>query len=550
MRQGTRSEATARPRAQAGKPYARSHLLVIGIDKYPKSSNLDELSCAVNDANAVADLLISNFGFDASRTVRLRNSEATKARILSELTRLTKPSVAGEDDRIVVFFACHGASVKQGREESEGGFLVPYDGKVDPRDPSDPSTYLGSCIRMHELWELLGYSSAKHILVIADACFGGLINSRGPSLARADIPHYLAQTAHVVITAGNATEKSHENIALGHGLFTRCLLDAFASLSDRTTGFTSSDLYEALKYPVQQLSGSKQHPVLDHLSGPDHEVLFFPTKAVVTPKVESKVAPAAPSRSDTAPTSRRPLLKAGLATVLIPAGEFTMGAEGEPRVGPERKVHLDAYWIGINAVTVGQFRQFTTDPLGYRKEFGVAFPWKDREPDWKWDREDLPMVCVTWKEARAFCNWAGGDLPTEAQWEKAARGEKGFEFPWGPTWDSAKVVASEDAIGDRSSPMPVGSLSAGASPYGCLDMQGNVSQWCLDFYDPSGYGALPANNPVNEVSGPSKERVVRGGHFKCIGRNGSEFRNFGRLAYDPATKISTIGFRVAAAGSN
>ena len=180
--------------------------------------------------------------------------------------------------------------------------------------------------------------------------------------------------------------------------------------------------------------------------------------------------------------------------VFVPAGEFTMGSK--PEVGdydeqPEHKVDLDGYWIYQTEVTVAQYRAFcqATD----RSMPDV--------PSWDW-KDDHPIVNVTWDDAAAYAKWAGAALPTEAQWEKAARGTDGRMYPWGNEWDVAKCVSGVELA-------PVGSIPAGASPYGALDMAGNVWEWCADWY--GSYAAAPAKNPTGPANGTS--RVLRGGSW-------------------------------------
>jgi len=167
--------------------------------------------------------------------------------------------------------------------------------------------------------------------------------------------------------------------------------------------------------------------------------------------------------------------------VQIPAGEFTMGSDAIRDAKPARKAYLDAFWIGKTNVTVAQFR-------AYCKATGYRFKWKANRPRLGW-KDNHPMVDVTWYEARAFCKWGGGDLPTEAQWEKAARGGDGRKFPWGNVWSDSRLQCWQRTLDGYHATAPVGSYPSGASPYCCLDMEGNAAQWCLDLVSPSPPGA-------------------------------------------------------------
>jgi len=235
--------------------------------------------------------------------------------------------------------------------------------------------------------------------------------------------------------------------------------------------------------------------------------------------------------------------KDGAQMVYVPAGAFTMGTGGSEIAeaykrfftnAPKHTVTLSGYWIYKNDVTVGQYKAFC-------QATSRAMP---DAPRWGW-KDDHPMVNVTWDDASAYATWAGVALPTEAQWEKAARGTAGRAYPWGNEWYPSRCAHSNLHLGDLGSTQPVGSYPLGASPYGCLDMAGNVWQWCADWYDANYYNSAPPSNPTGPVSG--QVRALRGGswyiNIPAVSRMPVLFRAAYRIWLNPTDRNDNIGFR-------
>jgi serine/threonine-protein kinase len=151
-------------------------------------------------------------------------------------------------------------------------------------------------------------------------------------------------------------------------------------------------------------------------------------------------------------------------------------------------------------------------------------------------RGDHPVVCVTWEQARRYCAWAGKRLPTEAEWEKAARGTDARTFPWGNTAPSCELAHYYDCEG--TSTLPVGTLKAGASPYGVLDMAGNVFEWVADWHHADYYALGPDRDPPGPASGEKK--VVRGGAYSY---GADELTVHGRTFDLPIKAFTQVGFR-------
>ncbi len=214
--------------------------------------------------------------------------------------------------------------------------------------------------------------------------------------------------------------------------------------------------------------------------------------------------------------------------VFVPAGPFQMGdnfGDGEPREGPVHTVDLDAYYISKYEVTNAQWKAFRDDPGYDNPQFwpnGLVMP-KDQIPYWTQannhggalpGHDNYPVLGVNWDAAVAYCNWLSAKtgkkyrLPTEAEWEKAARGTDQRKYPWGNDIDPSKTNYVQDA--NFVTAKPVGSYEF-PSPYGVYDMTGNVMEWCSDWYDKDYYKVSPRKNPKGPETGAY--RVVRGGTF-------------------------------------
>jgi len=202
----------------------------------------------------------------------------------------------------------------------------------------------------------------------------------------------------------------------------------------------------------------------------------------------------------------------GMVQVLIPAGSFQMGGV-DPKAAndelPPHRVTLNEFWMDKVEVTNSMYA-LCVNAGACRLPFAFKSDSRDsyfNNPDFK----DYPVVYVGWGEAEAYCKWAGRRLPTEAEWERAARGDDFRSYPWGDQPPNADLANVNGFVGDTTL---VGSYPGGASPFGVLDMAGNVAEWVNDFYAPNFYSSEAVENPTGPESRETYfSRVVRGGSF-------------------------------------
>ena len=214
--------------------------------------------------------------------------------------------------------------------------------------------------------------------------------------------------------------------------------------------------------------------------------------------------------------------------LFVPGGDFLMGSTIARDEQPAHTVAVDSFWIGQTEVTNAQYSRCVDD--------GACTP--PHNDNWNQaDQADFPVTHVDWEQANRYAQWAGGRLPTETEWEKAARGTDGRTFPWGDDVTDDQRLNFNSMAGVVS--VGVGGYPAGASPYGALDMAGNVEEWVADWYAPDAYAQSTGPNPTGPTDGVL--RVVRGGSFKSS-RGGVRTSVRGRAA--PAINFDNVGFRV------
>jgi formylglycine-generating enzyme required for sulfatase activity len=411
-------------------------------------------------------------GFPPQHIIRLLDREATKARIEDVLGDALKEKV-GRTDRVLVFFAGHGKTDRLCSNEEEG-YLIPVDG--------DPSRLFSTAVSMTALRQISERLVAKHILYVVGSCYSGyaLFNR---AISDELLEEIVKKPAIQILTAGRQQDQAQERN--GHGAFTEVLLrglegDAFAGKS----WLSLEELGLWVKQRVFAESNKKQLPQYGNLSGEGQFV--FVKGGVQAAKVDRPLpnpplpageggvggpGPSAKAYDLPKQTGRELTGRDGAPMVLVPAGEFQYGENNQ-------RLSLPAFYRDKYEVSTRLYSQFLQAT-------------SRKQPD-DWSQQvalvgggDRPVVKVTWHDADAYCRHYGKRLPTEQEWEKAARGTDGQKFPWGneePTSRHALFATKWNGYGTLAL---VGSHETGTSPYGIQDLAGNVWEWTSSDYDNS-----------------------------------------------------------------
>lgn len=238
-------------------------------------------------------------------------------------------------------------------------------------------------------------------------------------------------------------------------------------------------------------------------------------------------------KSTVSPIKKQESTIDGMIQVYVPEGEFIMGTTHNHNFpdSPEHIAYLDAFWVDRVEVTNAMY-------LKCLKDNSCTLPASDNVYYASWIYRDHPIVYVSWDQANEYCQWAGRRLPTEAEWEKASRGTDGRKYPWGNDTPTPRLANfSESLIGESVSAFR---YPIGASPYGALNMAGNVREWVADWFDPNYYSYSPYANPKGPDNG--SERSLRSSSYN---EDGKEIFITNRLRHEPQSPGLSRGFRCA-----
>ncbi len=513
----------------SGDFFDKSYALVIGIGDYSSKSRLPY---ARNDAADMVTYLKSK-GYILKT---LYDKEATKATIISSMQDLAKNVT--KNDRVLIFFSGHGHTEPFG--DKDYGYLVPYDGT------NNSATY----ISMEELTGLADkMKNTRHLLFIIDACYAGLLQTKDDGLD-INLPNYLKEItrrdARQILVAGG---KKQAVLAQGEGknsYFTSYLIKALKNdLGDlNSDGFIT--LTELSAYLETSASNKFQTPTCGILPG--HELGNFVFTA-------SKGIPPKPQVNDPYPS---PTVQfKGSNAIFIKSGTFMMGSNnGDADEQPVHKMTVKGFYMDNTEVTNEEYNECVEAGKCTSAFYndGTAFirngdTWKKGVVPEEFRTPSHPVVAVTWEQAKKYCEWKGNRLPTEAEWEYAARGGNTSDYFWGDDGNNCcryanaadstakREYAFRDIINcndNHAGTAPVGELDT--NWFGLHDMIGNVWEWCEDQYDL--YTTDDKKPPQETRSNPY--RVIRGGAW-CDTKE--QLRSANRRWTDAENRNIYLGFR-------
>lgn len=537
------------------RPFGKSVAFLVGVGDY---SHLPRLPFVSNDLQDMKKFLLGPGGFDIVYIVsdRAASRDLVEDYMMNRFSNEQSPECIGKEDRLLFYYSGHGADAPRGRT----GYIL--------FSEATTGDFAHHVLPINRTLEWSNVIPAKHIVFLFDACASGLAFS--DRNATEDVKSLLVSAlsgegSRTVVTAGTGGQKTfevHDAKGRKNGVFTRAFLDAAQGRQFGNTGVISIEqIFAELKVLVaqfvarEQSRSSRESPLTPKLwQLADYKGTFvFLNMTAQNPLSQDLhlgslewwpkglgITVGESSRPEE--TMLRQLKRNELDYVLIPSGKFKMGCvpsnskvEGRcrPNEEPRHEVHITKeFYIGRSEVTVGAFKRFAFSN-------GLEMP---RAPyfDTEWQKEEHPMINAKWELAQEYCHWAGGRLPTEAEWEYAARGGRNdLVYPWGDVIGRENANYGKDT-GRQTSPVKKFSENG----YHLFDFGGNVSEWTADWYAEDYYQRSPQTDP----KGPSKgmDRVVRGGAWTDAAQN---LRSSSRRRFDPSQPYLDIGFRCVLEGA-
>ena len=498
--------------------------VMVGVEKYD-DEQISPLRYTVDDVTALYEVLTDpNLSGFNKENVKLLTDDTdkrpTKINILESLLSMIK--AADENDTIFFYFSGHGI-------ETDGeSYLLPTDTSIN--------LLMDTAVPLKRIDQMFAESKAKVQVIMLDACHSGVrrdksaLNRQSPAFAREIKEKMIQAEGRVILSSCDVDQSSFEYPEKEHGVYTYFMLQALNGKADKDEdGFvTVSEAHNSVYKDVNNWAfhnNKDQKPrKKENISG----------QIILT-------VPGAPGSGSTLtvtvyvePSSVQPIIAPidGAEMILIKGGKFLMGSkpgQGRDNEYPLHPVYLDDYYIDTHEVTNAQYKLFCEVTGHPQPKF-----WDDAQ----FNQPNQPVVGVSWHDANAYARWVGRRLPTEAEWEKAARGDDFRKYPWGDEWDGNKIV---------STLTPIEEYTSGKSFYGILGMAGNAAEWVADWYE--SYYRTNSEPDWQNPTGPKSGmwRVFRGGSWvhndeqstQCARRDGV-FPNF---------KFNDVGFRLVSSFS-
>ncbi len=539
--------------------------LVIGVDQY-KDAQIGPLRGAANDAKTLAEALIQHAGFAPEQVILLATDQPeerqpTRVNILRRLSNLSH--VVPTNGLLLVFFAGHGM------ERNGQAFLLPSDAQIN----NDLAFLEETGLSVTKLHEKIRATHVEQVIVLLDAC-------RNDPVGRSGTPNVMS-TAYVdafkfdvlnrevkafaTMYAAQVGQKAYEYAEKKQGYFTWAVVEGLkGAAADEKGRVTLANLTRYVEEIVPKLIGvdlgfvSPQSPFTE-IAGyrATDLVVAFATRGGSEPNLPIPVSEPSPPELAVKESSRRPYLnpRDQLQYIWVPPGDFDMGcapkdADCQHNEKPQHHVFLQkGFYITESPVTVSAFKRFaaaTGRPMPPEPGFSNG---KLSIPAFNpgWSLEDHPIVNVGWAEAQQYCEWIGGRLPFESEWEYSAKGgHNNTRYPWGDTisrehanYGRVSCCGGQAEAEDRwDYTSPVARFPSNG--FGLFDMTGNVYQWVADWFHADYYGSSPTIDPKGPPKG--EYRIARGGSWSD---RPSYLRVSNRYVVPQRARNHYIGFRCA-----
>ncbi len=513
------------PQATSGNLYEYSYALVIGECNYTNGwSQLNGVRTDVAEVKAV----LEQHGFYVVLKEDIKSDELNQT-----IKNFIVDYGQEVNSRIIIYYAGHGHTITNKTTKKQMGYIVPVDA---PTPYSDKNGFMKKALSMDRFKEYSNSIQSKHALFVFDACFAGVVFRRAGGFP-ASISDKTSKPVRQFITSGGADETVPDE-SIFRQLFVRALSSKVAD-GDNDGFLSVSELGYYLQNEVINYNNGLQHPKYGKILDPalDEGDFIF----VLNPQEPL---------SDNLPQNNKTTgvkftnIKTNLIMIWTGGGTFAMGNNGSDAKSDEtlHTVTLNNFAISRTEITNSQYCKFLNQK---GNQFEEGETWLDinatdcqiEKSNGKFypknGKEDYPVIEVTWYGANAYCKWAGGRLPTEAEFEFASKGGDNYKYSGS---NSISNVAWYN--GNSNSSQEVGQKQANA--FGLYDMTGNVKEWCSDYYDHNYYKNSPKENPKGATN--RSNRVYRGGSWDAR----AEYCRLTKRNYDKAN-LSTdyLGFRLA-----